>query len=381
METETKIDADKLAVIYFDGVSTKAQPVTLQMVDGDLLLAGEGVGRLNPTYLITRTVRASDVQWSERTQHGLRVAHFADGGSVQSANAAQWDAWRQRNGQRDTWVVKAQQSWRGVLVSVLLLAVIGVAVYQWGLPAAARGLVALTPQSVDVSLGQASLSAIDDSLMKPSKLSVDEQTRLRNAFSKALAAQPAGSVPAWQLVFRQSRIGPNAFALPGGTMVMTDEMVALVGADEKVITAVLAHELGHVRHRHGLRMLVQATVLAGVTSVVFGDFSTLLAGVPLLLGQASYSRDAEKEADAEAVRILITAGISPEVMVTLFEKLKAKDGPDRQVRKDQETNSAADANADADHSSWLGIAFASHPSDAERMAYFRQAAQRMQAKP
>ncbi len=35
-------------------------------------------------------------------------------------------------------------------------------------------------------------------------------------------------------------------------MVMTDEMVELVGADDKVITAVLAHELGHVHHRHGL---------------------------------------------------------------------------------------------------------------------------------
>jgi Zn-dependent protease with chaperone function len=256
---------------------------------------------------------------------------------------------------------------------VALLVVIGAAVYQWGLPWAARAVVAVTPQSVDASLGQASLSAIDDSLMQPSKLALAEQTRLREAFTKALAAQPAGSVPDWQLVFRKSQIGPNAFALPGGTMVMTDEMVELVGGDDKIITAVLAHELGHVRHRHGLRMLVQATVLAGVTSVVLGDFSTTLAGVPLLLGQSSYSRDAEKEADAEAVRILKAAGISPEVMVTLFEKLAAKTLPPEKESRDKEA-----ARSD---SSWLGISFASHPSDAERIAYFKQAAQGMQAKP
>lgn len=364
----TEPATDTLVASYFDGMTAKAQAVTLRLAGGDLVLTAEG---------INRSIRAADVQWPERTRHGIRVAHFADGGSVQCADAMAWDAWRQLSGQRDSWVVMAQQSWRGVLVSVLLLLLLGAAVYTWGLPWAARAVVAAAPQSVDESLGQASLSAIDDSLMQPSMLPMDEQTRLRAAFTKALAAQPVGSVPAWQLVFRKSRssgiLGPNAFALPGGTMVMTDEMVELVGGDEKVITAVLAHELGHVRHRHGLRMLVQATVLAGVTSVVLGDFSTLLAGVPLLLGQASYSRDAEKEADAEAVRILKAAGISPDVMVTLFEKLEAKNNPAAKGNKDQEAAVA--------QSSWLGIAFASHPSDAERIAYFKQAAQGMQIKP
>lgn len=352
---------DTLTASYFDGVTAKAQTVTLRLLGGDLALTGEGV---------ERTIRAADVQWPERTRHGIRVAYFVDGGSVQCANSAAWDAWRQQSGQRDSWVVRAQQSWRGVLVSVLLLVVLGAAVYSWGLPIAARAVVAVMPHSVDARLGQASLSAIDDSLMQPSKLPMEAQTRLRAAFAKALAAQPAGSVAPWQLVFRKSRIGPNAFALPGGTMVMTDEMVELVDADDKVITAVLAHELGHVRHRHGLRMLVQATVLAGVTSVVLGDFSTLLAGVPLLLGQASYSRDAEKEADAEAVQILKAAGISPGVMVTLFEKLQAQNKHDKH-----------DKEAGTGRSSWLGIAFASHPSDDERIAYFRQAARGMQTKP
>lgn len=358
---------DTLAASYFDGVTAKAQAVTLREAGGVLTVSGAGV---------ERSIRMADVQWPERTRHGLRVAHFADGGSVQCADAAAWDTWRQRSGQRESWVVKAQQSWRGVLVSVLLLALLGTAVYQWGLPSAARAVVAVMPLSVDASLGQASLSAIDDSLMRPSKLPPDEQARLRAAFSQALGAQPAGSVPAWQLVFRKSRIGPNAFALPGGTMVMTDEMVELVGGDDKVITAVLAHEWGHVRHRHGLRMLVQATVLAGVTSVVLGDFSTILAGVPALLGQASYSRGAEKEADLEAVRILKAAGISPDVMVTLFEKLQAK----RDLVKSGAAGKEAQNKEVSTQPSWLGIAFASHPSDAERIAYFRLAAIDFKAK-
>ena len=361
-----------LAASYFDGQTAKALAVLLRMVDGDLVMVGDGV---------QRSVNAADVQWPERTRHGLRVAHFANGGSVQCSDAQAWDLWRQQSGQRDSWVVRAQQSWRGVLASVLLLVLLAAVGYQWGLPWAARAVVAVTPHSVDASLGQASLLAIDERLMQPSKLPLDEQARLRAAFTQALGAQPPGGLPAWQLVFRKSRLvgtlGANAFALPGGTMVMTDEMVELVGGDDKVITAVLAHEWGHVRHRHGLRMLVQATALAGVTSVVLGDFSTLLAGVPLLLGQASYSRGAEKEADAEAVRILAAAGISPDVMVTLFDKLQAK----REVASGGLAEKDVPGKEVSTQPSWLGIAFASHPSDGERVAYFRQAAADFKAKP
>ena len=315
--------APLLDAVYFDGRSARAQPVQLRIEGAVLHLAGEGVDR---------QVALSAVMWPERTRHGMRVAHFEDGGSVQCSDAAAWDRWSQANGRRDTLVVRLQQSWRGVLASVLALVVLAVVLQQWGLPAAARAVVAATPASVEISLGAATLQAIDGPLMRPSKLPAGEQARLKAAFDKALSGLPPGDVPAWTLVFRQSRIGPNALALPGGTLMLTDELVELVGRDESVITAVLAHELGHVRHRHGLRMLVQVTLLGGLASVVLGDFSSLLAGVPVLLGQASYSREAEREADAEAVRILRAAGISPAVMVTLFDRL-ADHQPQRHARR------------------------------------------------
>ena len=338
--------AHVLAASYFDGTHSRAHAVTLQLDGGQLHITGEG---------IQRVVALGDVQWPERTRHGMRVAHFKGGGAVQSADAAAWDAWSRSQGRHDSLVVRMQQSWRWVAASLVALVVMGVVVQQWGLPVASRALVAATPLSVDKSLGEATLAVIDDRLMRPSKLPVEEQARLRAALAQALGAMPAGSVPAWQLVFRKSRIGPNAFALPGGTLVMTDELVELVGRDEQVITAVLAHEMGHVRHRHGVRMLVQATVLSGL---------------------ASYSREAEREADAEAVRLLKAAGISPMVMVTLFEKLD-KNRKLRQPEADkgkpaQDKPGSDDPSATQD--SWLGIAFASHPGDADRIRYFRQAA-------
>jgi Zn-dependent protease with chaperone function len=361
--------AATLAASYFDGASARARPVTLQVEGGELIINGEG---------IHRRVALRKVQWPERTRHGTRVAHFTEGGSVQCANAAAWDDWSRASGRGDSLVVTMQQSWRWVLASAVALVVLLGVIQQWGLPVAARAVVAVTPLSVDSTLGDTSLAVIDEHLMRPSKLPAAEQARLREAFAKAVSAMPPGSVPAWQLVFRRSRIGANAFALPGGTLVMTDELVELVGRDDKVITAVLAHELGHVRHRHGIRMLIQATALSGLAAMVVGDFSTVLAGVPVLLGQASYSRDAEREADQEAVRILKAAGISPAVMVTMFEKIAAQRSEAAKSGKAGKSGEPVDANPPGDklpdQESGLGIAFASHPADAERIRYFQEAA-------
>jgi Zn-dependent protease with chaperone function len=335
----------QLQASYFDGVSAKPKPVTLWMDAQSLHIQGDGVQRAVPL---------REVQWPERTRHGMRKAHFQSGGAVQTPQGEEWDAWRAHHGHGESWLVKVQQSWRWVAVCTVTLVALFAALQMWGLPVAARAIVAFVPTSVDASLGEGSLAAIDQQLMKPSQLPLAEQQRLQAAFAQAVATLPVNTVPPWRVVFRQSRIGANAFALPGGTMVMTDELVQLVNGDAQVITAVLAHELGHVQQRHGLRMLVQVTVLGTLASAVLGDFSTLLASVPVLMGHASYSRDAEREADAAAVQLLKRAGISPLVMVTLFDKLNEKRG-------DKE-------------GSWLGIAFASHPADAERIQFFKNAA-------
>ena len=345
----------RLTALYFDGRTAQGHAVSLQLLGNQLQITGTD---------IHRSVPAADVQGPERTRHGKRLAHLKDGGSLQCADIAAWDAWYSHAGLREPLVVTLQQSWRWVIGSVLVLVVMAVAVNAWGLPWLARGIVALTPLSVDASLGENTLSAIDQTLMSPSELPAAAQAQLRNTMAQLLPSVPRGALPAYNLVFRKSRIGPNALALPGGTLIMTDDMVALVDGDEKILTAVLAHELGHVHHRHGLRMLVQATVLGALGAVVLGDFSTVLAAVPALLGQAHYSRQAEHEADVYAVRLLKAAGISPSVMLTLFDKMAQQ----RKAKAPSGTPSNEGAN-------WIGIAFASHPSDAERIAFFRAAVQ------
>ena len=343
---------NRLAASYFDGRSAKAHTVEVWLCNDQLHIAGQSV---------ERSINISDVQWPERTRHGRRIAHLADGGLVQTDDSAAWDAWLLANGRQDSVVVKMQQSWRTVLASTGLLASLLGAVYAWGLPMLADAAVAATPRAVDVSLGESALQAIDSRLMLPSQLSAIEQRRIESAWKQAADALPPGTAPQWNLVFRKSRIGPNAFALPGGTIVMTDELVKLVDGDTQVLTAVLAHELGHVEHRDGLRMLVQVTVLGSISSMLLGDFSTVLAAAPALLGQAQYSRQAEHQADVYSLRVLKAAHIAPTAMVTLFDKLD-----------EQRSHGKPKANEKPEES-LLGIAFSSHPTDEERIAFFKQA--------
>ena len=111
-----------------------------------------------------------------------------------------------------------------------------------------------------------------------------------------------------------TQLGANAFALPGGTIFVTDELLDLLRGRDDVLIGVLGHELGHVEHRHGMRLLAQATALGALSSTLWGDFSALFATLPVLYGQSAYSRDFEREADREAIRLLRANRIRPDVM-------------------------------------------------------------------
>ena len=235
--------------------------------------------------------------------------------------------------------------------SVVALAV---AAYVYGIPLASRLILAAVPMSVDRAIGDVFFDSMSGSTLTPSRLAAHEQARLRAAFDRALARADGADRLATTLEFRAGAIGPNAFALPGGRIVITDELVSLVGAREDVVVGVLAHEYGHVKARHGVRLVAQSALLRTVTSLMLGDFSAVLAGAPALLGEQAYSRDFERDADVESVRVLRAAGLSPAAMVSFFEKLAEKD---------------------LGSGSGVAIAFASHPADAERVDFFRRAAE------
>lgn len=354
-------EADGPLALHFDGRSARANPVRLAVVDGCLLARPPDASAVEAQPAWRWPL--AQVQWPERTRHGQRTLHLADGGSLQVADTAAFDAWRVLHGPREGWIVRAQQHWRSTLLALVLLVAVGAAGYRWGVPAAARGLVALVPVAADQAVGAQALESVQGRWLKPSQLPPARQQALRTAFAQMVAmAWPArgpnaglsGGAPAYTLRFHAAtrELGPNAFALPGGDIVITDELVALLAGHDDTLLGVMAHELGHVQHRHGMHALAQFTLLSTATSIALGDFSSVLAVLPAWLAQMGYSRDAEREADAVAVRVLRASGRSPAAMVLLFERL-------------DERPAAAEGPP---------IALASHPADDERKRYFREAA-------
>ena len=349
---------------YFDGVSARARPVQLHLADRTLHVDGDGVGLRLPF---------AQVQWPERTRHGARVAHFSNGGSVQALDSAAWDTWLRDAGVNESAVVKAQQSWRSTLVAVLLLLVVSAAGFQWGVPWLTRLVLAALPLAADRAVGDAVLRSFDGALLLPSSVPAARQQAVREALARAVARDP--NPVAHELRFHTSpklgpaadaktQLGANAFALPGGAVVVTDEMLQLLQGRDDVLIGVLGHELGHVRRRHGMRMLVQASLISAAASIAWGDFSSVLAAAPALLGQSAYSRDFEREADDDAIVLLRANGLSPAVMVELFERLGKQRAPTNAEPATQRKGFD------------LGIAVASHPADAERVQRFLDAAAR-----
>lgn len=306
------------------------------------------------------SVPVASIDWPERRSRGVRMAHLKGGGSLHCSSGMAWDAWARDQGLGDSLVVRAQQSWRLAVGAIAALIAVCAAFYLWGVPVAARVIVRLVPPGVDARVGEIVLDTLrDQEIVAPSAIEWEQQERIRTAFAAAVGRTwPPGDRPALHLRFYESALGANALALPGGTIIVTDDMVRLLADREDVMLGVLAHEIGHVRERHSMRALVQVSLLGAVAGLAYGDYSAVLAGVPAVLGQMAYSRDFERRADDESIRLLRANGISPEVMAMLFQRLQAESH--RRAKEAKHFD--------------LGIALASHPADEERMRRFQAAA-------
>ena len=119
---------------------------------------------------------------------------------------------------------------------------------------------------------------------------------------------------------------PNAFALPGGKMAVTTGLIRLVETPEQ-LAGVLAHEIAHVKRRHGLKTIVQSAGTILLLRAFFGDTSEL---GELIIDQAhhleklSYSRSMENQADRDGFALMQKAGLNPEAIIQLFKRLQAK---------------------------------------------------------
>ena len=124
------------------------------------------------------------------------------------------------------------------------------------------------------------------------------------------------------------REGPNAFALPGGFIYLTADLLDYVHSDDE-LAAVIAHEMGHIIHQHSIKQLQDKQkfkLVELLTLLVTGD-STLgilseLASITIL---NSYRREYEEEADLTALELLYKShSYHPVALLTYFERVSSE---------------------------------------------------------
>lgn len=331
--------------VYFDGRSSRRQVVRLSAEDGRLSIEGDfGLRR--------EALGAMEI--AEPMKGAARILRFADGAYCEVADRNGLAALLADAGHRESSVVRIQSRWRWALGSLAAVVAVAAAGYVWALPWMANFLAPRVPEAVSRTISEQTLAALDAHVLQPSHLSAQRQADLKDRLAAlgTKLAQRGIVLPSYRLYFRSApAVGPNAFALPNGDLVLFDELVALAKTDDEVI-AVLAHELGHVRYRHGLRQLIQSTVVSSAVAVWLGDISSVATGLGALVLESRYSRGFEREADAYAAQALMAADESPELLAVMLQRLEEKHG----ARK---RNGMVDA-------------ISSHPDTEERIAALKR---------
>ncbi len=311
----------------------------------------------------------ADIKISQRLGNTSRYFYFPDGQKFETRDNDQVDhATQQFSSKNNSLIYKLETRWRYVLVAVALM----IAVVAWsglyGVPIAAKAIAKVMPDSLIEKAGEQTLAFLDKEMMQPTTLDHVAQERVRQHFSTIIQEHPDQNI---KLHFRSSpEVGPNAFALPDGSIIFTDEMVVLAEHNDELLS-VMAHEIGHVVHQHGMRGVIQGSIVGFVLMMMTGDASAateLFLGIPVLLTQLGYSRGFEREADDYALAYMQDKGIDTEHFSRLMSRLQGNHCDSTPVGNESDIE---ESHCEHDHTgdSWQRY-LSTHPGLEERIKKF-----------
>lgn len=333
---------DLIRAHWFDGQSSQPRQVLVSLAPD---------GKSGPALLVhslaspgstPRRYAHRDVTWPERwsakrVQERL-IIDLNDGGSLEITDTTGWQQALAHAGFKPGLAQRMQTRWP-ILLGVFAVAAVGMVLfYQYGTPWAATQLTRLVPLRWETTLSSEALEQMDGDVLKPSRLAKERQEQLLKEFESLVAAMPPalrryhGYAPTYSLQFRRG-MGANAFALPGGTIVVTDGLVETASREkigDDAIVGVLAHEIGHVAHRHTTRMVVEQGVLQTGLGLALGDVSSIVSMGSTMLTGLAYRRSHEREADCFAIALLKHSNMPTAPMGELLLAMAAeRDAKDR----------------------------------------------------
>ena len=272
-----------------------------------------------------RRASIADVEISSRMSGLPRRLIFPDGVTVVAEDNDFVDAALTGRKKASSFLHKFEDKWQWVAASLLMAGAVGWALFVFALPAATEAIAARVPQETLAAISESVYQDLHDGeFIRPTRLPPQKEQRAREIF-----ADTVGDDESFNYRLRVHRMSAreikddgiaNAFALPDGLVIATDRIIALL--TERELAAVFAHELSHIRRRHGLRLFLESSVVFLFATFVLGDVSLILSGGAALLVQQKYSRDFEREADCDAYDFLIERGESPQLMSAALTKLE-----------------------------------------------------------
>ncbi|NLS13590.1 M48 family metallopeptidase [Vibrio sp. SM6] len=301
--------------------STAFAPHQSTRVNAELELLDNGVVRLWIADKVQQQVSCKEIAISSSVGQLPTRFQFADGWVVVVETEPALRHWLKQHQNRSivVWLEAHKSAW---FASLLLILFCGWVTYAFVIPWSAEKIANTLPQRWLEPIGASVLTQLDDTYFEPTRLTQAKQQQIlqRVAAILPMLSQP---VPSLTLHFRHSELGANAFALPGGHIVLLDDLVTLMN-NRAQLESVILHEMGHVYHRHMTSAVIERSIWAVAISLIVGDGSTvadLLTGTAVLLFQNSQSREAEYEADRYAWRAMHEVHGSVEPMAQMFERL------------------------------------------------------------
>lgn len=339
--------------VYYDGRSSQRHACELHVDDGGLVSI-HGIAWAG--------CHLSRLDIPSRVGNTARLIRLPDGGYFETTRNDAVDRLlrRQRQGRWRLTPYRIESSLGYTALAAVLMLVVAFASVQWLIPYAARQVAASLPPALSEQVALGTLEQLDENYLHASELPESRRQALRDLFREHL---PDSHLVRYRLLFRDSGvIGANAFALPDGTVLVTDELVRQSGDDLEVLS-VLLHEMGHVERHHGLRRVLEGMGVAALVIWLTGDMEAMgewVAVLPTILVHQSYSRDHEREADTYALERMLAAGYDPAHFADFM--VKVMEGGE-QPGKDEE---------------WVRF-LSSHPPSEERIRRFREASEAFRA--
>lgn len=301
-----------LQATYYDGRTSRAHPVAAAIGGDRMRLQGEGI---DLDYALGALAVAP------RVANTPRRIGLPDGGACEVADNDGLD--RALAGRHAGFAYRLESRPALILAALLLTIGFGWGLIEYGVPWAARVIAFSLPRDVDRELGRGAADTLDEWLFEEPAMTEERFTALNQRFGEVVKAARVDTPV--EIRFRSSAtLGANAIAFPSGIIVFTDEMVDAAANDDELV-GVLAHELGHIHHRHGLRAWLQSSVTALAVALLTGDATSVTAfaaALPAVLVEAKFSREFEAEADDYALDLLTELEVSPQHLADLLLRLE-----------------------------------------------------------